>query len=113
MDLRILPPDEILSASVELPLSKSVSARTLIIDAIAGLPLTSRVADCDDTKALAAALSDDSHEINIGAAGTAMRFLTAYYAARPGCDVILDGDDRMRQRPIGALSTRCGVSALT
>ena len=103
MDLRILPPDEILSAKVELPLSKSVSARTLIIDAIAGLPLTSRVADCDDTKALAAALSDDSHEINIGAAGTAMRFLTAYYASRPGSDVILDGDDRMRQRPVGRL----------
>lgn len=103
MDLRILPPDEILSTTVELPLSKSVSARTLIIDAIAGLPLTSRVADCDDTKALAAALSDDSHEINIGAAGTAMRFLTAYYAARPGSDVILDGDDRMRQRPVGRL----------
>lgn len=103
MDLRILPPDEILSATVELPLSKSISARTLIIDAIAGLPLTSRVADCDDTKALAAALSDDSHEINIGAAGTAMRFLTAYYAGRPGSDVILDGDDRMRQRPIGRL----------
>lgn len=103
MNLRILPPDEILTATVSLPLSKSVSARTLVIDAIAGLPLTGRVADCDDTKALVSALSSDNRDVNIGGAGTAMRFLTAYYAAKPGCEITLDGDQRMRQRPIGRL----------
>ena len=41
--------------------------------------------------------------INVGAAGTAMRFLTAYFATCEGATVTLDGIERMRQRPIGPL----------
>lgn len=103
---RILPPDEIIDTTVLLPLSKSESARTLIIDAIAGQPLTDSVTVCDDTTALRRALTTPGNTgaiIDIGAAGTAMRFLTAYFAATPGTDVVLDGSERMRQRPIAAL----------
>lgn len=107
MDLKIFPPDELTDTAIELPLSKSESARQLIIGALTpGRTLPTRVADCDDTDVLLAALTDDSaapRRVNIGAAGTAMRFLTAYFACRPGCDVTLDGSERMRRRPIGVL----------
>ena len=61
------------------------------------------LAQCDDTLAVQEALRKGEGEINIGAAGTAMRFLTAYFASKQGVEVILDGTPRMRQRPIGTL----------
>ncbi|MCM1029468.1 MAG: hypothetical protein NC342_07675 [Pseudoflavonifractor sp.] len=106
MDIQIFPPDGILETRVELPLSKSISNRALIINALtpAAAPLEA-VAVCDDTEAVARALSaPEATEVNVGAAGTAMRFLTAYYAATPGAGpVTLDGSERMRCRPIGPL----------
>lgn len=103
MDYRIFPPEEILECSVTLPLSKSISARALIMRRLAGCTDAYTVADCDDTRSLADALTRSSGEVNIGPAGTAMRFLTAYYAATEGCDITLDGNERMRRRPIRAL----------
>ncbi len=93
-------------AEVMLPQSKSISNRLLILNSIAGgKPLHRQVvAECDDTEAMLNALdSGNVGHINIGAAGTAMRFLTAYYAALPGSDIVLDGSERMRQRPISLL----------
>lgn len=115
MNLRIFPPDELLQADVRLPLSKSVSARALILDALAGGDASGfEVAACDDTDAMRAALADPSLEyVNIGAAGTAMRFLTAYFAAQPGRTVRLDGSERMRRRPVAPLVEAlrsCGAS---
>lgn len=103
MNLRIIPPDEMLEVSITLPLSKSMSARALIINKIGGFEPVIELSDSDDTKALAEGLSITSGKVDIGASGTAMRFLTAYYAATEGTDVILDGNERMRQRPIGIL----------
>jgi len=86
-----------------------MSARALIINALTpGATLPGRVAECDDTDAMLAALHDDSpslghRTVNVGAAGTTMRFLTAYYACRQGCDITIDGSERMRQRPIKVL----------
>lgn len=90
---------------IDLPLSKSISNRLLILNALGKIPTPSRlVADCDDTTSMLKALSSEpTGLVDIGAAGTAMRFLTAYYAVLPGSDVILDGSPRMRQRPIGPL----------
>ena len=103
MDYIITPPDEMLECTVELPLSKSLSARQLIIDAVSGLTSDAELAQCDDTDILRAALGRNSGTVDVGAAGTAMRFLTAYYAATPGTDVVLDGCERMRKRPIALL----------
>lgn len=104
MDYRIYPPDGMPEATVSLPRSKSISNRALIMNALAGAPAgLDDVADCDDTKAIISALSGDNKEINVGAAGTAMRFLTAYFAAKIGSDVTIDGSERMRHRPIGPL----------
>ncbi len=107
MNYAIFPPEDFLETRLSLPLSKSMSARALIISALTpGAELPGRVARCDDTDAMVSALSDTApglKTINVGAAGTTMRFLTAFYAAQPGCNVILDGSERMRRRPIGVL----------
>lgn len=75
-----------------------------MLDALAGGGgLLSGIAVCDDTKAMGDALESTCEMINIGAAGTAMRFLTAYFASKEGRTVMLDGSERMRRRPIGVL----------
>lgn len=90
--------------NVILPSSKSISNRALMLDALAGGGGSlSRIAECDDTNAMGDALESTSEVINIGAAGTAMRFLTAYFASKEGRKVVLDGSERMRRRPIGVL----------
>lgn len=116
MDYRIFAPDKIVM-EVELPASKSISNRMLILNALCGGELRN-VARCDDTDAMRRALATDTTAsgavatVNIGAAGTAMRFLTAYYATLEGSTVILDGTERMRHRPIALLVDalrRCGA----
>lgn len=104
MDYRIIPPEELPEAVIKLPLSKSMSARALVINHMAGTdsgPIVT--ADCADTRALTAALSSTQPLVDIGAAGTAMRFLTALFAATPGTETTLTGADRMKQRPIAPL----------
>ncbi len=114
MDYQIFPPEEIVDAQIRLPLSKSISNRVLIINALTGnAGHIAAVADCDDTNAMKSALAATDGIVNIGAAGTAMRFLTAYFASKEGVEVILDGSDRMRKRPIGPLVEAlrsCGAS---
>lgn len=93
-------------ASLLLPKSKSISNRALMIAALCdGEPHVSQPALCDDTAVMMEALSQQGSDlsIDVGAAGTAMRFLTAYFATREGVTVTLDGVERMRQRPIGVL----------
>lgn len=103
MNLRLDPPEKA-NAAIMLPASKSISNRALIIAALCdGGPQVLHPALCDDTAAVVQALSTTSDTINVGPAGTAMRFLTAYFATRQGRVVTLDGNDRMRQRPIGPL----------
>ena len=92
-------------ACIELPSSKSITNRALLISALCdGAPQVLNPALCDDTTVMIDALSwQEGGIINVGAAGTAMRFLTAYFASRAGAAVTLYGDERMRQRPIGPL----------
>lgn len=91
-------------ADIALPSSKSISNRALIISALAGntCPQPQRLSDCDDTRVMTRALTEGGDTIDIMAAGTAMRFLTAYLAVTPG-QRILTGTERMQQRPIGVL----------
>ena len=94
----------ILRTSVTLPRSKSITARALLINALSSTPCRlSGVADCDDSNAMIRALSSREALVDVGAAGTAMRFLTAYYATRIGEEHILTGTPRMQQRPIKIL----------
>lgn len=104
MNYRIIAPRKI-EGEIDLPASKSISNRVLLLNALCATPgRLSNLAQCDDTDAVLSALAQpDASEVNIGAAGTAMRFLTAYFATREGREVVIDGTERMRQRPIGVL----------
>ena len=88
---------------VSLPASKSISARALVMSALAGQGELLHLSDCDDTRVLQRALDDHLPEIDILAAGTAMRFSTAYFATRQGEAHIITGSDRMKQRPVKVL----------
>ena len=63
---------------------------------------THLLSDCDDTQVMIHALNDGKNTIDIMAAGTAMRFLTAYLSVTPGTRIIT-GTQRMQQRPIQVL----------
>ena len=104
MNYRIIAPRRI-EGEIDLPASKSISNRVLLLNALCATPgRLSNLAQCDDTDAVLSALAQpDASEVNIGAAGTAMRFLTAYFATREGREVVIDGTERMHQRPIGVL----------
>lgn len=99
----VLTAPERINATINLPASKSISNRALIINALAGSKLVpDNMSDCDDTEVILKALRDMPEFIDIKAAGTAMRFMTAYLAVTPG-EHILTGTERMQQRPIKAL----------
>jgi 5-enolpyruvylshikimate-3-phosphate synthase len=117
MQYRIEKPRN-LTAKVSLPSSKSISNRALLLDTLSGAPMgyIANLSDCDDTTVMMNALfllDTERRENRIGelvpvidikAAGTAMRFLTAYLAATPDVGTrIITGTERMRQRPIGLL----------
>ena len=92
-----------LRGSVDLPGSKSLSNRALIIAALADGDYTLQgLSQAEDTRLLAQALQTSAAQVDIRGAGTAMRFLTAYYAAAGGAHC-LTGSERMKQRPIGPL----------
>ncbi len=92
-----------LQATISLPSSKSICNRALIIAALSGMQTQLRnLSDCDDTRVLVRALQSEEEVIDIMAAGTAMRFSTAYFASTPGTHIVT-GTERMRQRPIGVL----------
>ena len=103
MTLQLTAPQQA-NGTISLPTSKSISNRALIIAALCGgEPQVLHPALCDDTAVMVDALARQEGDINVGAAGTAMRFLTAYFAIRESVTVTLDGVERMRHRPIGPL----------
>ena len=92
-----------LNQTIQLPASKSISNRALIIYALSGgKNLPENLSDCDDTEVIIDALRYMPDEINIKAAGTAMRFMSAYLSVMRGTHVIT-GTDRMKHRPIAIL----------
>lgn len=99
----ILNAPSTLDAEIKLPSSKSISNRALIIHALSkGDLLPENLSVCDDTEVIVNALMNHPDVIDIKAAGTAMRFLTAFLAVSPGSHDIT-GTARMKQRPIGVL----------
>ncbi len=107
MRIRIYPPEK-LCLDAQIPASKSISNRALIIQALASRNAAGEQArvenlsDCDDTQVMLRALGEMPDTIDIMAAGTAMRFLTAYLSITPGTHTAT-GTERMRHRPIGIL----------
>ena len=107
-----------LRATIKLPASKSISNRAILMTALArrngdwneAMRRLENLSDCDDTAVLLRALASlegrgarsEEMVIDIGAAGTAMRFLTAFLAVNEG-EYVLTGSERMKRRPIGPL----------
>lgn len=100
MNYRIYPPEEIVEAVIDLPVSKSMEARRLVIDFIAGTSPAIGAEQCHDLTVLAAALSCFEGRIDLMGSGTALRLLTAVAAATEGTDVVLDGNESLRRRPM-------------
>ncbi|GAA2995622.1 3-phosphoshikimate 1-carboxyvinyltransferase [Prevotella corporis] len=102
MQYTITPPNHI-DSTINLPPSKSISNRALIIHALAGGKVApSNLSHCDDTEVIIKALKNKPETIDLMAAGTAMRFMTAYLSVTEG-EHTLTGTERLRQRPIGIL----------
>ncbi|MCX6236229.1 MAG: 3-phosphoshikimate 1-carboxyvinyltransferase [Bacteroidia bacterium] len=103
MQYFITKADKILKGEIKLPSSKSISNRVLIINSLSYSPYEiENLSDSDDTKVLEAVLNANTNHFDIGHAGTAMRFLTAFLSRIAG-EWILTGSERMRQRPVGIL----------
>ena len=83
--------------------SKSESNRLLLLRAYTSYFKILNLSDSDDTKLMISAIESNKKEINVGHAGTAMRFLTAYFSSITKKSKVLTGSDRMRQRPISIL----------
>lgn len=102
MKYHIIAPNQA-AGIIDLPTSKSISNRALIINALSGNQLVvKRISNSDDTHVMIEALKLQSNEIDVGAAGTSMRFLTAYFANKLGTWQIT-GSERMKNRPIAIL----------
>ncbi len=102
------------NGNIQLTGSKSECNRALIIEALSdGKVKVGNSSNAEDTVSLAGILWGSKNiqecngnpvfETNVGPAGTAMRFLTAFFSLLNGAEIILTGSERMKQRPIGIL----------
>ena len=89
-----------LHGNINISGSKSESNRLLTLRAYTSFFNINNLSDSDDTKTMISSLKSDKEEINIGHAGTAMRFLTSYYSSILNSSKILTGSSRMKERPI-------------
>jgi 3-phosphoshikimate 1-carboxyvinyltransferase len=96
-------PASSLTGEIVLPASKSISNRVLILNALSysSFPVKN-LSDCDDSQVMNKVLESNTNHFDIGHAGTAMRFLTAYLSKIVG-EWYLTGSERMQQRPIAIL----------
>lgn len=107
MKLHSQDQDRTIRSSINIPGSKSESNRLLILQALFPDLQIKNLSDSDDSRLLRNALDSTRTTVDIGHAGTAMRFLTAFYAFQNG-EKTLTGSKRMQNRPIALL-----VDALT
>ena len=92
-----------ISGEINVSGSKSESNRLLILQSLFPNLSLKNLSNSDDTKYLAKALKSNEEVVDISHAGTAMRFLTAYFSVKEGREVILTGSSRMQNRPISIL----------
>jgi 3-phosphoshikimate 1-carboxyvinyltransferase len=83
--------------------SKSESNRLLILQALNPNLSIKNLSDSDDTDVLKKGVKVMKGTVDVHHAGTAMRFLTAYFSSKEGAEIVLTGSKRMQERPIGLL----------
>jgi len=103
MDVHLSVPHGITLNHIKITGSKSETNRLLLLQALYPGIAISNISESDDSLAMQAALAADAEVIDVHHAGTAMRFLTAYFAQKEGRSVVLTGSQRMKERPIGVL----------
>jgi len=91
------------TSSIAITGSKSESNRLLLLQALYPELCVKNVSNSDDSQLMQNALSSESNVVDIHHAGTAMRFLTAYFASKKGTEITLTGSSRMQERPIKIL----------
>jgi len=101
--ISIFHPDGKLTGAVELPTSKSISNRLLILQAQFSEIKIENLSNAEDTQLLVHALKQKTGNINVNHAGSALRFLTAFFAFEPTCEIVISGSDRLHQRPLKPL----------
>ncbi len=104
MDI-ILQKSKIVNRNSEITItgSKSESNRLLLLQALYPELKINNLSNSDDTLVMSKALRSSLHNIDVHHAGTAMRFLTAFFSTQTGREVILTGSHRMQERPIHIL----------
>ncbi len=104
MKYKVTSTKKTITGRIRLPSSKSISNRVLIINALCFNPYPLlNLSDSDDTVVLQEALTSNDNRFDVGHAGTAMRFLTAFLSKIAG-EWEVTGSERMKQRPIGILA---------
>ena len=103
MKLKIQNSNKEANGDLTITGSKSESNRLLIIQALYPQIEIHNLSKSDDSKVTLEGLKSKKNVIDINHAGTAMRFLTAYFAIQPHREIILTGSNRMRERPIKLL----------
>jgi 3-phosphoshikimate 1-carboxyvinyltransferase len=92
-----------LQSAISITGSKSETNRLLLLQALYPNITLENTSNSDDSEVMTKALITNQTTIDIHHAGTAMRFLTAYFAQKEGSEVVLTGSSRMQERPIGIL----------
>lgn len=103
MKLKLNHPTRRAHGELTITGSKSESNRLLLLKAVFPQIEIQNLSNSDDSKVTQKGLNSKGNVVDIHHAGTAMRFLTAYFATRPQKEIVLTGSERMQKRPIKLL----------
>jgi len=103
MQVKLSHSSQICKGKLNITGSKSETNRHLLLQALFKGYEIKNSSNSDDSKVMEAALASTAERIDIHHAGTAMRFLTAYFSQLEGREVLLTGSARMQERPIKIL----------
>lgn len=92
-----------LKSEIKITGSKSETNRLLLLKALYPNIVIENTSNSDDSEVMNAALTNITNTVDVHHAGTAMRFLTAYFASQENKTVTLTGSSRMKERPIKIL----------
>ena len=103
MKLKLNHPTQIANGELTITGSKSESNRLLVLQALYPQIKIQNLSNSDDSQVTQKGLKSSGKIVDIHHAGTAMRFLTAYFASQANREVVLTGSERMQERPIKPL----------
>ena len=103
MKLKLNHPTQIANGELTITGSKSESNRLLVLQALYPQIKIQNLSNSDDSQVTQKGLKSSGKIVDIQHAGTAMRFLTAYFASQANREVVLTGSERMQERPIKLL----------